>query len=85
MSFDYFYEDCDFRGYDDGSYVFPLGHSPLTAAVAEGYGDAKGALDIRLEDPVVSIAYDGDSVTVTTYNKTYTGSKAIVTVPLGEF
>lgn len=84
LSLDYFYEECDFFGFDDQNYVFPGGYSQLPKGLANGYGDDSNTeLNVRLSETVESIEYDGDSVTVTTNSSVYIGSKAIVSVPLG--
>lgn len=81
ISLKYFFEGSGFLG---GSHVFNGGYGQLIDGLINGYDEEGGAsLDVRLSDPVISVEYDGDSVTVITNTTIYTGSKAIITVPLG--
>lgn len=67
-------EDSAFSG---GDHVPTGGFGRLIAALAEG-------LDIRLSNPVTTIGYNEDGVSVTTRNgDVYAGSHVVVTVPLG--
>ena len=62
---------------DGGDQVLDGGYIRLLEPLADG-------LDVRLSNPVTSIAYSDDSVTVTTKSgETHTGSHVLVTVPLG--
>ena len=68
-----FGEDSEFTGAD---VVFPQGYTQLVQALSSG-------LDIRTKHIVEQIAYDDNGVKVSTNLGVFTGSRVIVTVPLG--
>jgi len=73
LSLDWTFEDSAFSGGDH----FPNGgYAGLVNEIATG-------LDIRLGEVVSTIAYNTSGVTVTTNQGSFSGSHAVVTVPLG--
>jgi polyamine oxidase len=68
-----FDEDSEFTGAD---VVFPQGYTQLVQALSAD-------LDIRTKHLVQQIAYDDNGVQVTTDRGVFSGSRVIVTVPLG--
>ena len=73
--------DLAARGLDDDvifgdEVVFPDGFDQLAAHLAEG-------LDVRLEHVVTRIAWAHGEVTVSSHQGTFTGARAVVTVPIG--
>jgi len=73
LSLDWYFEDLAFGG---GDVVPDGGMTQLAEAMAE-------QVDVRLNETVTDIAYDGSGVVVTTSAGTHTGSHAVVTIPLG--
>ena len=73
MSLWYWDEDDEFGGDD---VVFPGGYDWLVQALAAG-------LDIRLNQVVTRVEYDGDRVRVVTHEGEFAAARAIVTLPLG--
>jgi len=62
---------------EDGDSVIVNGYNELTAKLAQG-------LDIRLNHIVTQIEYTDRDITIRTSNgETFTGSAAVVTLPLG--
>lgn len=69
----YFWDEPELRGGDQ----FPVGgYTTYIDALAEG-------LDIRTDHPVTAIAWDADGVSLEAGGETFTGTHAIVTVPVG--
>ncbi|MDB5082198.1 MAG: monoamine oxidase [Chloroflexi bacterium] len=66
-------EDKGFRGDD---VIFPGGYRQITDGLAKG-------LDIRLNQVVTGIEYDSKGVRVTTNQGVFSGSRVVVTLPLG--
>jgi polyamine oxidase len=68
--------------FDDGDYttgpqvILPQGYDHLPRALAEGF-------EVVMNAPVTNVARRGNSVTVRAGNRSFDGSAAIVTVPLG--
>lgn len=69
----YIDEDEEFGG---SSEIFPGGYVQIAEGLAQG-------LDIRLGEIVQKISYDEDGVTIKTQNNSYSGDRAVVTLPLG--
>ena len=67
-------DDADeYRG---GDVIFPAGYDQLLPPLARD-------LDIRLEQRVRAIRYDGNGVTISTDRDEFRGDQAVVTLPLG--
>ena len=74
-------EDLAAHGLDDDQIegdevVFPDGYDRLPAGLADG-------LDVRLEHVVSHVQWSADGVTVTTDRGRFTGTDAVITVPVG--
>ena len=59
-----------------GDKVFPNGYDQLTNHLAQ-------SLDIRLNTVVTDVAYNSSGVTITTSNGTFSGDRAVITLPIG--
>ncbi len=68
------WDDSD--AYGGGDVIFRDGYDWVVTMLAEG-------LDVRTNEPVLSIAYDASGVAVRTPRATYEAHAAVVTVPLG--
>lgn len=62
--------------FDGGDVLFPGGYDQIINAMAEG-------LDVRLNQKVRRIAYDAESVTVTTNQAEFEADRVVITLPLG--
>ncbi len=66
----------DGTGFDGPDVIFPEGYGAVPQFLADG-------LDIRLGETVTQISHDAAGVTVTTERGSFSGDKAIITLPLG--
>ncbi|MEO0444632.1 MAG: FAD-dependent oxidoreductase [Verrucomicrobiota bacterium] len=66
-------DDKAFRG---GDVLFPEGYDALIRYLAEG-------LDIRYQEEVSAISYDGSGVTISASSGDFRGDRVLVTLPLG--
>ena len=71
-----YYWDDDSPNLPGGDVVFPQGYDQILTELAQG-------LDIRLGQVVQRIAYGANGVTVTTNGGRVTGTRAVITLPLG--
>lgn len=64
------------KAFGGGDALFPQGYGQIVDVLAQG-------LDIRVGETVQQARYDDNSVTITTNTGTFTGDRAVCTLPLG--